>query len=184
MSRSSLLTLNFGLFDDSFYKAWKPGYNLDGWQFFGLTRFQHSPVGGEILFSDQGFADNISKKWKTEASKFGFTFLIGDQWPRYTTVDKIRDYGLACGYKFQITSFRADSKEALVTVKNIGVAPIYYDAAVTVDGNRSAESLKGLLPGAARDFRIPLSGKTPQDVTIESDRLVPGQKIEIKADLN
>jgi hypothetical protein len=49
-SQPELLELRFGIFDDSFHLAWKPGYNLGGWTFFGLERYKESPMGGEILF--------------------------------------------------------------------------------------------------------------------------------------
>ena len=134
-AESSLLKLKFGIFDDSFDRAWEPGYNLTGWDFFGRKRFQESPVGGEILFEGKGnaFAKSVAKEWKKQAKNFGITFLLGDEWPRLTTMDKIRDHGLDCGYKFQVTSFKASSTESIVEVTNIGVAPIYYDAFITVN---------------------------------------------------
>lgn len=183
---SNLLKLKFGIFDDSFHLAWQPGYNLAGRDFFGRMRFQNSPVGGEILFKGKGkdFAESIAKKWEQQPRSFGITFLLGDEWRLMTTMEKIRDHGLACGYKFQITSFKANSKESIVGVTNIGVAPIYYDAFMTVNGIRSQESLKGLLPGMQREFHIS-SGGDPSNIklTIECDRLVSGQRIEFKAEL-
>jgi len=183
---SNLLKLKFGIFDDSFDRAWKPGYNLEGWDFFDRKRFQNSPVGGEILFKDKGkeFAESVAKVWEQQARSFGITFLLGDEWPPLTTMEKIRDHGLACGYKFQVTSFKANSKESIVSVKNIGVAPIYYDAFMTVNGIRSQESLKGLLPGTQHEFHVS-SGGDPSKIklTIECDRLVSGQSIEFKAEL-
>jgi len=183
---SSLLKLKFGIFDDSFDRAWKPGYNLAGWNFFGRQRFQNSPVGGEILFKDKGnaFAESVAMEWKQQAQSFGITFLLGEQWRDVTTIEKIRDHGLACGYKFQVTSFKANSKQSIVSVKNIGVAPIYYDAFMTVNGIRSQESLKGLLPGTQYEFHVS-SGGDPSKIklTIECDRLVLGQSIEFTAEL-
>ena len=52
-SQPDLLDLTFGLFDDSFHLAWQPGYNLEGWEFFGRDRWQRAPCGGEILFPNQ-----------------------------------------------------------------------------------------------------------------------------------
>jgi hypothetical protein len=110
--------------------------------------------------------------------------LLGEQWRDVTTIEKIRDHGLACGYKFQVTSFKANSKQSIVSVKNIGVAPIYYDAFMTVNGIRSQESLKGLLPGTQHEFHVS-SGGDPSKIklTIECERLVSGQSIEFKAEL-
>nr|MCU0709910.1 hypothetical protein [Pirellula sp.] len=66
----------------------------------------------------------------------------------------------------------------------IGAAgqPIYYDAFPTVNGVRSEQSLKGLLPGERKLFEIEAGGESPT-LSIECDRLVPGQKIEFDADL-
>jgi hypothetical protein len=180
--RPELLKVAFGMFDDSFHLAWKPGYNLDGWTFFGRDRFRRSPVGGEILFRNKEFAEMVAANWATEARNFGITFMITEQWPRWTDMERIREHGMACGYKFKVTAFEAGAKESRVTVANIGVAPTYYDAYVAVNGVRARESLKYLQPGESRQFRVASGGAKP-DLTIECDRLVPGQKIEFEADL-
>jgi cold shock CspA family protein len=67
-------------------------------------------------------------------------------------------------------------------ISSMGIAPIYYDAFVTVDGVRSETFLKGLLPGQSKTFAIDAGGAAPE-LTIECDRLVEGQKIEFDADL-
>ena len=71
-------------------------------------------------------------------------------------------------------------------VTNEGVAPIYYDAFVAIDGVRSDASLKGLLPGQTWTIQTlagtAVGGQAPT-LTIESDRLVAGQVIEFAADL-
>jgi hypothetical protein len=67
-------------------------------------------------------------------------------------------------------------------VANSGVAPIYYDAFVAVNGIRAEGSLKGLLPGEERLFTVPSGGTNPE-LSIECDRLVPGQRIDFEADL-
>jgi hypothetical protein len=181
-SQSSLLKLDFGIFDDSFHLAWKPSYNLRGWEFFSRQRFLRSPAGGEILFPNQERADLVAANWAEQARSFGITFMICEQWPRWTSMDRIRDHGMATGYKFQVTSFEASPTAARVTIKNTGVAPIYYDAFVAVNGVRSKESLKYLQPGAARQFTISSGGANPV-LTIECSRLVPGQRIEFDAGL-
>jgi hypothetical protein len=177
-----LLKLTFGIFDDSFHLAWEPGYNLDGWTFFGRDRYKRSPGGGEILFRNQEFEQMVASKWAAEARNFGITFMITEQWPRWTTTDKIREHGMACGYKFRVAAFEASPKESRVTVTNTGVAPIYYDACVTVNGVRARESLKHLQPGETRRFTVSSGGANP-NLTIECDRLVAGQRVEFDADL-
>ena len=99
-----------------------------------------------------------------------------------TTIERIAEHGLACGYKFKITGFETSATGSRVTVLNTGVAPIYYDAFVSINGVRAAESLKYLQPGEARQFVVKAGGTNPK-LTIEGDRLVPGQQIEFEADL-
>ena len=86
------------------------------------------------------------------------------------------------GYRFEVLSFQASSNHAKVQVRNTGIAPIYYDAFVTINGVRADESLKGLLPGDTHEYQIQAGG-TSLILSIECDRLVAGQKIEFQADL-
>ncbi len=108
--------------------------------------------------------------------------MIGNDQPRYQPMDRVRAAGLACGYKFRIQSFEASTSSSRVTITNSGVAPIYHDAFLTVNGVRSARTLKGLLPGESRTDDIRAGGESPK-LTIESDRLVAGQSIDFEADL-
>ena len=79
--------------------------------------------------------------------------------------------------------FAKEQKDSTcVQIKNSGVAPIYYDAYVAVNGARSESSLKDLQPGQSRWVGIP-AGSTGMEITIECDRLVSGQKIEFDADV-
>lgn len=181
-AQPELLDLTFGIFDDSFHSAWRPGYNLEGWEFFGRDRWKHSPCGGEILFRNQQRAEQVAAAWAQEAANFHITFMICEQWPRWTTMERIREHGMACGYRFSVTAFEASDSAARVTVANSGAAPIYYDAFAAVNGVRAQESLKGLLPGAERRFTVASGGANPT-LTIECDRLVPGQRVEFEADL-
>ncbi|MBN2412641.1 DUF4832 domain-containing protein [candidate division KSB1 bacterium] len=177
-----LLNIKFGIFDDSFHLAWKPGYNYEGWEFFGLKRYEESPAGGEILFPNQERSDYVDSNWTKESRRFGITFMICEQWLRWITIDRLRQHSMDCGYKFKVTDFKTSDNSAIVTVQNTGVAPIYYDAFVTVNGVRSTESLKYLQAGESRLFHVQAGGKNPK-LTIECDRLVPGQKIEYDADI-
>ena len=70
----------------------------------------------------------------------------------------------------------------MARITNTGVAPIYRDAYLTVGGERSKTSLKGLLPGdeITMSFGRATDGT---DVTIESDYILPTQKIQFDADL-
>ena len=108
--------------------------------------------------------------------------MIGDGQPRYQSMDRIKAAGLACGYRFRVLSFEASATQSRVTIRNMGVAPIYHDAFVAVNDVRASDSLKGLLPGEERTFSIRVGGNSPR-LTIACDRLVPGQSIEFEADL-
>lgn len=182
-SQPTLLSLKFGIFDDSFHLAWKPGYNLDGWTFFGLDRYQHSPTGGEILFPNRRRAKLVAEKWAASARRFGITFMVCDQWPRWTSMEQIKKHSLACGYRFSVSAFEASADASRVTITNRGVAPIYYDAFPSVNGVRAKASLKYLLPGETKQFTIASGGRNPK-LAIECDRLVEGQQITFDADNN
>ena len=72
-------------------------------------------------------------------------------------------------------------------MKNIGIAPLYHNAYVTVKGVRSNTSLKGLLPGKEATYTV--SGITIADgespvPTITSDKLLDGATIPYKASLD
>lgn len=116
------------------------------------------------------------------SEEFNITYMIGNDQPRYQNVQRIKEAGMANGYKFHITAFKASSTRSRVTVINRGIAPIYYDAYVTVNGVRAGQSLKGLLPEQSLELEIAAGGKNPV-LTIESDRLVAGQEIQFAADL-
>jgi len=181
-SQRGLLDLPFGVFDDTFAEAWKPGYNRDGWEFFGRERWKRSPMGGEVLFPGRAGAERVAAAWAKEVKNFHVTFMICEQWPRWTTARRLREHSMACGYRFEVTAFEAGPSASRVTVSNVGVAPLYYDAFVAVNGVRAKGSLKGLLPGESRRFEVASGGERPK-LTIECDRLVPGQRIEFQADL-
>ena len=108
--------------------------------------------------------------------------MIGNDQPRYQSMDRVESAGLATGYRFRILRLDVSGSHARIEVTNEGVAPPYFDAYLVVDGKRGPTSLRGLLPGETRQIDVPFSGGRPT-VSITSDRLVPGQKIEFSADL-
>ena len=87
------------------------------------------------------------------------------------------------GYRFRVTKFEVTGTASRVTLTNVGIAPPYHDAFVSVNGVRATKSLRGLLPSESRTFKIASGGATPK-LSIESDRLVQGQQIPFEADLN
>ncbi len=192
-STPALLNLDFGLFDDSFMHANHADYNASRWRFFGNTaRMKRSPAGGELSYytdSDQRHALDVGgmhgRTYEALSRTFAITYMIGNDQPEYQSDARIRAAGMANGYRFRVTAFKANSKRAVVEVENIGIAPIAYDAFVTVNGVRSSQSLKSLLPGTRATFEVLniTSNDNPRRLTIESDRLVSGQVIEYEASL-
>lgn len=120
--------------------------------------------------------------WSQKPYEFGITFLICEQWLRWISLDRMREHSMDCGYKFKVCEFKSSESNSVVPVTNTGVAPVYYDAYMTVNGIRSLESLKYLQAGDTLQYQVQSGGTNPV-LTIDSDRLVPGQKIEFEADL-
>lgn len=185
-----LLIANFGLFDDSFMHETHHEYNADCFDFFNYQeRYHHSPVGGEFSYfsnHDQEHALDPNGPhaipFEQMAAQYHVSYMIGNDQPEYQPMSRIAEAGKATGYKFRVTSFKVSSSQAKITIENAGIAPIYYNAYVAVNGVRSSESLKGLLPGQSKEYTVNSGGSFPL-LTIESDRLVPGQRIEVEANL-
>ncbi|MCY2977638.1 MAG: DUF4832 domain-containing protein [Planctomycetota bacterium] len=180
----------FGLFDDSFNQQQHAKENEPNWRTLGMDRWKRAPTGGEFSFfkkkdQKEALAPNgpYGIPFAKQAAKFHVSFIIGDDQPRFQNADVVRNAGMNCGYRFKVSRFVASSAASELDIANTGVAPIYFDAFPAIDGVRSQTSLKGLLPGESRQFRIAMGGGMPV-LTIECDRLVPGQKIEYDADLN
>ncbi|WP_422928049.1 DUF4832 domain-containing protein [Singulisphaera sp. PoT] len=188
-SNKKVLALPFGEFDDSFNHARHGEVNEPNWNALGRDRWKVGPAGGEFSFyepKDQSQAlapkGPHGTSFEDHAAKFHITFMIGDAQPQHQKPERIREASQACGYRFQATEFKASASRSVATFRNAGIAPIYHDAYPAVNGVRAKESLKGLLPGESRTFQVAAGGATPM-LTIESDRLVPGQRIEFEADL-
>ena len=183
-----LLDIHFGLFDDSFMHEGfgEPGeYNTESWNFFDRNRFKISPAGGEFSYYTSYDQKHVldypdgpyGKPFEFFAGEFHITFIIGNDQAIYQTPSRIKNASMATGYLFKIVSFLSKQDSSLVTVKNVGVAPFYYDAYVTVDGVRSQVSLKWLEPGDSIVCPVSAGGSEPV-LTIESDRILETQEIE------
>jgi len=189
-SGSSLMNLDFGVFDDSFMHQNHGAYNQSMWNHFNYPqRYKKSVLGGEFSYYTTFDQQNVlnregihGRKFADQSAKFHISYMIGNDQPNYQSNERIKEAGLSTGYRFKITSFQASDSESKITVKNTGVAPIYYDAFVTVNNVAATSSLKGLLPGASADFTIAAGGPNPI-LSIEADRLVDGQRIEFEANL-
>jgi hypothetical protein len=187
-AQRDLLKIPFGVFDDSFLCQQHARENEPNWNVMGRDRWKRAPAGGEISYyttQDQkqalGPTGPHGIPFEKAAADFHITFMIGNDQPKYQPMVRIRAAGLACGYRFRILAFEVNPSQSRVTITNTGVAPIYHDAYLAVNGVRSQRSLRGLLPGESRTDEIPAGGSSPK-VTIACDRLVKGQTIEFEAD--
>ena len=185
----TLLALRFGLFDDSFNHARHKEENEPNWNILGRDRWKMSPTGGEFSFFqkiDQSKAlasmGPHGTPFEQQAAAFHVSFIIGDDQPRFQKPDRIQSAGMSCGYRFQVEKFEASKTQSHLIIRNIGIAPIYYDAFPAVNDVRSLKSLKGLLPGDEGSFDISAGGVQPK-LTIECKRLVQGQRIGFVANL-
>jgi len=192
----TLRELPFGLFDDSFLHKNHHQYNARSWKAFGVDRWQQYPAGGELSYytkRDQKLAlapdGPYGIAFKQLAADYHITYMIGDGQTQYQSKAAIAQAGQSLGYKFRITRFGSAPSGSEhpqgvseVTVINEGIAPLYHDAYVAINGTRASESLRGLLPREAKTFIISAGGAEPM-LTIACDRLVPGQTIEFNASL-
>lgn len=188
--QNELLDLPFGVFDDSINHKLHAEENEPNWNTLGRDRWQFAPAGGEFSFfkkADQKQAlaprGPHGKSFERQAADFHLTFIVGDDQPRFQSSARIRSAGLACGYRFRIARFEATDDTSRGEIENVGIAPIYYDAFPSVNGERAVTSLKGLLPGQRMSFEVHSGGIAPR-LTIACDRLVEGQVIGFDAELN
>ncbi|OWU99651.1 DUF4832 domain-containing protein [Fibrobacter sp. UWR2] len=197
----TLLGLKFGLFDDSFMHkehdiAQGDGDNEKNWQAIGENRWQTSPAGGEISYyedKDQheflNPAGLYGVTWEDAAAKYHMTYVIGNDAPegQYATKDRVYEASSYAGYKFEITGYAVNKVSAAVRVKNVGIAPLYHNAYVTVKGVRSKTSLKGLLPGKEATYTVAgleIGDSESPEVTITGDKLLKDATIPYKAKLD
>ena len=197
----TLLALGFGLFDDSFMHkehdiSQGDGDNEKNWIALDTTRWKKAPAGGEIsYYEDKDQHEFLNPKglynvtWEDAASKYHMTYVIGNDAPEgsYATKDRVYEASSYAGYKFEITGYAVNKVSAAVRVKNIGIAPLYHNAYVTVKGVRSKTSLKGLLPGKEAIYTvsgIEIGDKESPEPTITSDKLLKDATIPYKANLD
>lgn len=187
---AQLRSLEFGLFDDSFMHEEHADYNAEVWSTLEHeTRYSHSPHGGELSYYsdyDQQHALDAEgmygRTYEELSAKFHITYMIGNDQPDYQDNQRIKEAGLANGYRFAIREFKASPSSSRVTIQNTGIAPIYYDAYVAVDGVRASTSLKGLLPEQSIEVEVAAGGENPS-LSIESDHILDTQEIQFIADL-
>lgn len=161
----------------------------------GLDRWKTAPGGGEVSYytekDQQEFLNPdglYGVTWEQAASKYHMTYVIGNDSPHgsYATKERLYEASSFAGYKFEITAYTASENSASVTVKNIGIAPLYHNAYVTIKGKRSETSLKGLIPGDKIVCKIDglnIDVSENPEPTITSDKLLEGKTIPYQAKL-
>lgn len=189
---AQLMGLRFGNFDDSFMCEGHDGYNWQSWKTFGEERYRTAPFGGEFSYYtsyDQKHCIDESgmhgRIFEDEAAKYHMTYILANDQPQYQTKDRFKQAAMSMGYSFTVKDLRVKGNVAAVCIENSGVAPIYRDAFVAVNGVRSLWSLKNLMPGQSRWVEVSDSSVSEDacKVSIECDHLVAGQKIEFNADI-
>lgn len=182
----SLLKLSFGLFDDSFMSKEHAIINEQRFNFLELnSRYKNAPIGGEFNYYTNYDQQNIlapngphGESYESFAKRFHVSYMIGNDQYKYQTLERIKEASLNTGYKFEILKFEKSDTASLLTVKNIGTAPIYYDAYLSINGNKSSKSLKTLMPDQEGIFTINYTGNEP--LKIVCARLLKNQTIDFK----
>lgn len=193
---TELTGISFGLFDDSFMSESHSGYNETALNFFNYhNRFELAPFGGEFSYLSATDQRNVltptvgayGKSYEEFAADFYVTYMIGND--TYTgnsneeqPISRIKEASMASGYQFSVIALSANATQTKITIQNTGVAPIYYDAFVRVNGVKAAQSLKGLLPNASQEHILETSAESTT-VEIVSDHILPSQVIGFNADL-
>lgn len=193
-----LMSLNFGLFDDSFMHAGHEigsgdGYNEEWWNLIGQgTRWRKAPCGGEISYyeeSDQhdflNPAGMYGHTWEEQAAKYHISFMIANDAPegQYGTAERFLQASLATGYHFKVLDVVTDADSTLILVTNTGVAPIYKDASFLIGGSSSTHGLKQLMPGDTLLTKVNASMLGGKKLEILSLHLPNSFGIEYEADV-
>ncbi len=186
-----LLDTLFGVFDDSFMHQTHASENEPNWSFFNRERYKLAPAGGEfsyfsdydqqnVLNPDEGAYGDPYEIW---AQNFHISYINANDQNNYHSLERIKDASLASGYIFKLKSVKSKSDSTIIEVINKGVAPIYADAYLTVDGVRSKESLKLLPTDETLEVHISAGSNNPT-ITIESDAILPTQTIQYYGTIN
>ena len=190
-STQSLLGLKFGNFDDSFMCEDWDDYNWECWSFFGKDRYKKGPAGGEFSYYssyDQKHCLDAKgmygRTFEELAAKVHMSFIIAADQPGKQSDARLKEASMAMGYRFEIRDFRIrEGESAAVLIANAGVAPIYRDAFIEVDGVRGEFNLRTLMPGDEVWVRISCKAGPSSRPSIVCDHLVSGQTIQYQADI-
>lgn len=187
-----LLSLDFGVFDDSFLCKPHPKENAVNWQIMHPDRWKRAPGGGEFSYYNkrdqkQALAPSGPNgvSFEEASRQFHISFMVGNDQPAYQSVERIASAGLATGYRLRVTKAERIGGVVRIAVTNEGVAPLYRDAYFAIGESCSLESLKGLLPGDSKLVEIAdVQRAAEQKLKVVCKSLLPGQEIQFSADLD
>ena len=188
---TELLALKFGVFDDSFLCKRHAKENLLNWKILDLKRWQQQPGGGELNYYTKKDQKNALKpngphgvSFEASAKQFHISYMIGNDQPVHSTMQRVKAAGMSTGYQFRLTAATRTGDDLVLTVTNNGVAPIYQDAYFAAGSKRSNTSLKGLLPGQSVQCKITgIQTSDLQQVSIQCDAILPTQTIQFESSL-
>lgn len=188
---ADLLALDFGVFDDSFLCKPHSKENAVNWRILGPDRWKRQPGGGEFsYYNNKDQRQALSKEgpngvpFEVAAKQFHLSYIIGNDQPRFQSIERIKSASRAIGYRFRVTAAAVKGNELRLRVTNEGIAPIYRDAYFAAGKKRSTKTLKGLLPGESCVCSV--SGVSENDlrqITIVCDSVLPTQSIQFDANL-
>lgn len=193
-----LMSLRFGLFDDSFMHeeheiGSDDGYNEKNWNAIGRgSRWQTGVCGGEISYYTDDDQKNFLNPagmygvtWEQAAAKYHLSFMIANDAPgsTYGTVARFKQASMATGYRFVVTSCETNGSETRLTVCNEGIAPLYRDAYFAICSAQSETSLAGLLPGESKVLSVPAGLVSGDDLQIVSPYILSTQTIQFNANI-
>ncbi|MFK7737493.1 MAG: DUF4832 domain-containing protein [Pirellulaceae bacterium] len=187
----ALLSLGFGVFDDSFLCKPHPKENAVNWKILGPERWKRQPGGGEFSYYRAKDQKNALRpegpngvSFENAAKQFHISYMIGNDQPRFQAVERLRSASMATGYRFRVQGAKLQGSTLDLEVTNEGVAPIYRDAYFSVGNNRASQSLKGLLPGESLRCTIDqVLAADIKDLFIYCDSILKTQSIQFEADL-
>lgn len=191
VANPSYKDISFGLFDDSFMHENHGGYNTSSWNFFNRERYKISPAGGEFSYYTNFDQENVLNEdigahgvpYEVFAQNFHISYINGNDQPAYQSMERIKEASMASGYKFKLLSVKSKADSTIIKMVNLGVAPIYVDAFLAVNGIRCSESLKLLPPNEIKTFYMTAGSNNP-NITIESDDILDSEEIQYFGTIN
>ncbi|TWU55589.1 DUF4832 domain-containing protein [Rubripirellula reticaptiva] len=188
---ADLLSLRFGVFDDSFLCKPHPKENAVNWKTLDSNRWKRQPSGGEFSYYNNKDQKNALRpdgpngvSFEEAAKQFHISYMIGNDQPRFQPAERIKSASMATGYRFRVSAAQIKGDDLTLHVTNDGVAPIYRDAFFAAGEKRSTTSLRGLLPGETIECSVAgASDRDLQQISIQSDAILPTQTIQFDSDL-